>query len=252
MLVSKVYSCFNDGTGAVLSEIEVSVTPGIPTFSVLGLCDSSIREAYGRLRSALAVAGFKMPKGHVTVSISPAYMKKSGSGFDLPIALGILFASSQIPEPAGKKIYAEGELTLSGEVKATPGCVRRLVCIRDEGLDIKIIPEEEERSAAVAGYKGALVSSLSEARAVFGIEGYTERSFSYACGSRDEDPVDISLLKGQEKAKRAVILSAAGFHNILLVGSPGSGKTMAGRILAGLMPPLYPEEIPEVYPFLFR
>lgn len=247
MLVSKVYSCFNDGTGAVLSEIEVSVTPGIPTFSVLGLCDSSIREAYGRLRSALAVAGFKMPKGHVTVSISPAYMKKSGSGFDLPIALGILFASSQIPEPAGKKIYAEGELTLSGEVKATPGCVRRLVCIRDEGLDIKIIPEEEERSAAVAGYKGALVSSLSEARAVFGIEGYTERSFSYACGSSDEDPVDISLLKGQEKAKRAVILSAAGFHNILLVGSPGSGKTMAGRILAGLMPPLYPEEIPEVY-----
>ena len=247
MLVSKVYSCFNDGTGAVLAEIEVSVTPGIPTFSVLGLCDSSIREAYGRLRSALAVAGFKMPKGHVTVSISPAYMKKSGSSFDLPIALGILFASSQIPEPAGKKIYAEGELTLSGEVKATPGCVKRLVCMMQEGFDIKIIPDEEERSAAVAGYRGTLVSSLTEAKSVFGIEGYTERSLAYACDREEDSTVDISLLKGQEKAKRAIILSAAGFHNILLVGSPGSGKTMAGRILTGLIPPLYPEEIPEVY-----
>ena len=247
MQVSKVYSCFNDGTGAVLSEIEVSVTPGIPTFSVLGLCDSSIREAQGRLHSALAVSGFKMPKGHVTVSISPAYMKKSGSGFDLPIALGILFASSQLPEPPGKRVYAEGELSLKGEIKATPGCVKRLVCMRQEGFDIKIIPEEEERSAAVAGYRGALVSSLSEARSVFGLKGYCERVLAFACGSQGEDPVDISLLKGQEKAKRAIILSAAGFHNILLVGSPGSGKTMAGRILTGLIPPLYPEEIPEVY-----
>ena len=247
MQVSKVYSCFNDGTGAVLSEIEVSVTPGIPTFSVLGLCDSSIREAQGRLHSALAVSGFKMPKGHVTVSISPAYMKKSGSGFDLPIALGILFASSQLPEPPGKRVYAEGELSLKGEIKATPGCVKRLVCMRQVGFDIKIIPEEEERSAAVAGYRGALVSSLSEARSVFGLKGYCERVLAFACGSQGEDPVDISLLKGQEKAKRAIILSAAGFHNILLVGSPGSGKTMAGRILTGLIPPLYPEEIPEVY-----
>ena len=114
MLVSKVYSCFNDGTGGVLSEIEVSVTPGIPTFSVLGLCDSSIREAQGRLHSALAVSGFKMPKGHVTVSISPAYMKKSGSGFDLPMALGILFASGQLYLPQDAKIYAEGELALNG------------------------------------------------------------------------------------------------------------------------------------------
>ena len=129
MQVSKVYSCFNDGTGAVLSEIEVSVTPGIPTFSVLGLCDSSIREAQGRIQSALAISGFKMPKGHVIVSISPAYMKKSGSGFDLPITLGILFASSQLPEPLGKRVYAEGELSLRGEIRGTPGSVMRVVGI---------------------------------------------------------------------------------------------------------------------------
>ena len=248
MLVSKVYSCFNDGTGVVLSEIEVSVTPGIPTFSVLGLCDSSIREAQGRLHSALAVSGFKMPKGHVTVSISPAYMKKSGSGFDLPMALGILFASSQLPEPPGKKVYAEGELSLRGEVKATPGAVMRLVSIRDEDFDIRIIPEEERSSGECAGFSGALVSSLNDARAVFGLEGYNEETLAFSAQAEgEEDIVDISLLKGQEKAKRAILLSAAGFHNILLVGSPGSGKTMAGKILTGLMPPLYPEEIAEVY-----
>lgn len=248
MLVSKVYSCFNDGTGAVLSEIEVSVTPGISTFSVLGLCDSSIREAQGRIHSALSVSGFKMPKGHVTVSISPAYMKKSGSGFDLPIALGILFASSQLPEPAGKVIYAEGELTLRGEIKATPGTVMRLVSIADKGFDIKIIPEDERPSASCAGFKGALVSDLNDVRSLFGMEGYSEETLMFeSADSQSDDPVDISLLKGQEKAKRAILLSAAGFHNILLIGSPGSGKTMAGRILTGLIPPLYQEEIPEVY-----
>ena len=248
MQVSKVYSCFNDGTGAVLSEIEVSVTPGIPTFSVLGLCDSSIREAQGRLPSALAISGFKMPKGHVTVSISPAYMKKSGSGFDLPIALGILFASSQLPEPLGKRVYAEGELSLSGEIKATPGSVMRLVSIKDGNFDIRIIPEEERNSAACAGFTGALVTSLSGVRAVFGIEGYHEEILTLdGLVQEEDDAVDISLLKGQEKAKRAIVLSAAGFHNILLVGSPGSGKTMAGRMLKGLLPPLYPEEISEVY-----
>ena len=248
MQVSKVYSCFNDGTGAVLSEIEVSVTPGIPTFSVLGLCDSSIREAQGRLQSALAVSGFKMPKGHVTVSISPAYMKKSGSGFDLPMALGILFASSQLPEPPGKRVYAEGELSLRGEIKATPGSVMRLVGIKDENFDIMMIPEEERTSASCAGFAGALVSDLAGVRSVFGIGGYSEEILTPdGLVQDDEDAVDISLLKGQEKAKRAVVLSAAGFHNILLVGSPGSGKTMAGRILKGLLPPLYPDEISEVY-----
>ena len=200
MLVSKVYSCFNDGTGAVLSEIEVSVTPGIPTFSVLGLCDSSIREAQGRIHSALSVSGFKMPKGHVTVSISPAYMKKSGSGFDLPIALGILFASSQIPEPPGKVIYAEGELTLRGEIKATPGTVMRLVSITDKGFDIKIIPEDERPSASCAGFKGVLVSDLNDVRSLFGLKGYNEETLIFESEeSQNDDPVDISLLKGQEK-----------------------------------------------------
>ena len=102
--IARVYSGFARGTDCVISELEISVSPGIPTFSVIGLCDSSIRESHGRLISAIGSAGFRMPKGHVTVNISPAYMKKSGSGYDLAMAMGILFASGQIPYPKDKKV----------------------------------------------------------------------------------------------------------------------------------------------------
>ena len=118
--VVHIYSCFTTGSDSTVSLIEVSISPVIPTFSVIGLCDSSIRESHGRLVSAISSAGFKMPKGHVTINISPAYMKKSGSGFDLAMAMGILFASGQIRFDPERKVYAEGELSLDGNVKGTP------------------------------------------------------------------------------------------------------------------------------------
>ena len=119
--VARLFSCFATGTEVIDTVVEVAIAPGIPTFSVIGLCDSSIREAQGRLISAFKSTGFNMPKGHITIGISPAYMRKTGTGFDLPMALGILFASGQLYLPQDAKIYAEGELALNGEVKATPG-----------------------------------------------------------------------------------------------------------------------------------
>ena len=133
--VATLYSSFASGSDATLSLIEVSISPGIPTFSVIGLCDSSIRESEGRLRSAFKSSGFTMPKGHITVGISPAYMRKTGTSFDLALAMGILFASGQLYLPAGAKIYAEGELSLGGDVKATPGSCIRLKTIRDMDFD---------------------------------------------------------------------------------------------------------------------
>ena len=102
--VARLWSCFASGTDTTVALIEVSISPGIPTFSVIGLCDSSIRESQGRLRSAFKSAGFNMPKGHITVGISPAYMRKTGSGFDLAMAMGILFASGQWYLPPDAKI----------------------------------------------------------------------------------------------------------------------------------------------------
>ena len=107
--VATLYSCFTSGTDTTISLIEVSISPGIPTFSVIGLCDSSIRESQGRLRSAFKSCGFDMPKGHITVGISPAYMKKAGSAFDLPMALGILFASGQLYLPPAERLREHPE-----------------------------------------------------------------------------------------------------------------------------------------------
>ncbi|MBO4449561.1 MAG: ATP-binding protein, partial [Clostridiales bacterium] len=246
--VARVYSGFARGTDCIISELEVSVTPGIPTFSVIGLCDSSIRESQGRILTALRSSGFNMPKGHVTVSISPAYMKKSGSGFDLAMAIGILFASGQIPYNPNRRLYAEGELSLDGSVKGTPGAALRLNKAGSEDFSYILIPEEERDSARCTGFVGQCVKDLNEACSVFGLEGYNPEKLLLVEGSsRSENKLDISMLKGQEKTKRALILSAAGFHNMLLLGSPGSGKTMAAKILSGILPPLDPGETGEVY-----
>ena len=246
--VARIYSGFARGTDCVISELEVSVTPGIPTFSVIGLCDSSIRESHGRIMSALRSSGFSMPKGHVTISISPAYMKKSGSGFDLAMAVGILFASRQIPYKSERKTYAEGELSLDGSVKGTPGAALRLNKAGREGFQYVLIPEDERNSARCTGFEGRCVKDLAEACSVFGLAGYVPERFSLDKGSESgELKTDISMLKGQEKTKRAIILSAAGFHNMLLLGSPGSGKTMAAKILSGILPPLDKSETGEVY-----
>ncbi|MCR4767763.1 MAG: ATP-binding protein [Saccharofermentans sp.] len=245
--IVRIYSCFTTGTESTVSLIEVSISPGIPTFSVIGLCDSSIRESQGRLRSAFKSTGFNMPKGHITVGISPAYMRKAGSGFDLPMALGILFASGQLYLPEGAKIFAEGELTLSGDLKGTPGSCIRLKTVRDMDFDYKLIPAGETSSAGLAGFKGLAVSSLSELTDIFDNNSYCEQDFSFTNDTCGDDFIDISMLKGQEKAKRALLICASGFHNILLMGSPGSGKTMAGKILSGIMPKLSPGELSDVY-----
>ncbi len=250
--LSKVYSCFTEGTMGVMAEIEVSVMPGLPTFSVIGLCDSSIREARGRVLTAIQSSGFKCPKGHITISISPAYMHKSGSGFDLAMAMGILFASGQIPEPMGKA-YFEGELGLDGKLYSTPNAVVRLKEARNEEFSYRIVPLQEESGARCTGLCCMLAGSLKEVCALFENGSYKPSVYlidDSVSADYSEDYPDIACLKGQEKTKRALVLSAAGFHNLLLLGSPGSGKTIAGRIIAGLMPPLGDDEIPECYSVL--
>lgn len=246
--VARIYSCFANGTECIDSVVEVSISPGIPTFNVIGQCDSSIKEAQGRLISAFKASGFSMPKGHITVGISPAYIRKSGTGFDLPMAIGILFASGQLYLPPESKIYAEGEVALNGEIKATPGSCIRLKSVRNiSGLDYKIIPGAESSSAGLAGFRGVSINNLSELSDIFDGDNYKESEFFVNPVHTDDNYIDISALKGQEKTKRALLISACGFHNILLLGSPGSGKTMGGKILAGILPGLSQNELSDVY-----
>ncbi|MBQ5768505.1 MAG: ATP-binding protein, partial [Clostridiales bacterium] len=136
---------------------------------------------------------------------------------------------------------------LGGDVKATPGSCIRLKTIRDMDFDYKIIPGSESSSAGIAGFTGQGINSLTELNAIFDGNEYNESSFEFETESTADDFLDISLLKGQEKTKRALLISAAGFHNIILLGSPGSGKTMAGKIMTGLLPKLSRNELSEVY-----
>ena len=245
--VVHIYSCFTTGSDSTLTLIEVSISPGIPTFSVIGLCDSSIRESQGRIRSAFKSSGFNMPKGHITVGISPAYMRKAGTNFDLPMAMGILFCSGQLYLPPNSRIYAEGELTLGGDIIGTPGACIRLKTVKDMDLDYKIIPDSETSSAGISGFCGHAITRLTDLNGLFDGNQYQESSFGFEKDDSPDEFIDISNLKGQEKTKRALLISAAGFHNLLLMGSPGCGKTLAGTMLAGIMPKLSAEEISDVY-----
>ena len=139
--VARLYSCFASGTDSTVSLIEVSISPGIPTFSVIGLCDSSIRESQGRLKSAFKSAGFTMPKGHITIGISPAYMRKTGTGFDLAYGSWefCLLQDSSICHLM-QRYMLKVNCHLDGEVKGTPGACIRLKTVRDMDFDYKIIP----------------------------------------------------------------------------------------------------------------
>lgn len=245
--VTKVYSCYGEGIGAVISEIEVSITPGIPTFDVIGLCDSSIRESKWRIKSALVASEFKMPQGHITVSISPAYMRKSGSSFDLPIALGILFASGQLNKQTDTKVYAEGELSLTGTINGTPGSMVRLKAAAKENFDVVLFPESEIDSAKCNSIKGMTIDDLIRASKIFNQSEYHPENYVVPDFDEKENDIDFSFLKGQEKAKRALVIAAAGKHSILLLGSPGCGKTTAGRIINSILPPMMTEEMCDVY-----
>ncbi|MBR1796925.1 MAG: ATP-binding protein [Clostridiales bacterium] len=245
--IVKVYSSFMDGMTAQDAKIEVSITPGLPTFDVIGLCDSSIRESRGRIQPALIASGFEMPKGHITVSVSPSYIKKSGTCLDLPIAIGMLIASGQLNVNMDKRVYACGEITLDGTVKGTPFAALRLR-LATASYDYVLIPEEETDAARCASLSAMTIRSLSELKAALTEGGYREEMFTLdGVESTEEEQLDFSAVKGQEKAIRALLIAASGVHNILLLGSPGCGKTMAGRILSGILPPLKGSEIGDVY-----
>lgn len=250
--VIRVFSGFSDGIIGIKSEIEISQTSGLPSIDIIGLCDSSIRESRGRIKAAIIAAGFSMPKGQITINITPAYMHKSGSSFDLAIAIGLLLVSEQVFCPPNISIYAEGELALDGQIKATPGSTVRLNSIANNDSSLFVFfPSEEEDSAKCNSVLGYSVNNLKE---VINILNYncikpTQYYVNELSLSDDiyQEEIDISLLKGQEKTQRALLIAAAGWHNLLLIGSPGAGKTLAGRILQSLLPPLDVNEIRDVY-----
>ncbi len=247
------------GVDACPVHVEVDVGYGFPSFTMVGLPDTSVRESRDRVRSAIRNSGFEFPPHRITVNLAPADVRKAGSSFDLPIALGILAASGIVERRLIADTVLLGELSLDGSIHATRGVLPIAASARRDGLRGILLPTANAREAAiVAGLEIVAVSSLLEAvRALNDPVGFTpdipatsgatgRRIVHHACRGNTVAAPDLMDVRGQLMARRALEIAAAGGHNLLLVGPPGAGKTMMARRVSGILPPLSFEEALDV------